>query len=48
MAYPPVHYLKLEQVERKLAEKQKEIEVLKRKNVRFSGTLRIRLTGDQL
>ena len=48
MAYPPVHYLKLGQVERKLAEKQKEIEALKRKNVRFRGVLRIRLIGDQL
>ena len=48
MAYPPVHYLKLEQVERELAEKEKEIEALKRKNVRFRGVLRIRLTGDQL
>ena len=48
MAYPPVHYLKLEQVERELADKQKEIEALKRKNVRFRGVLRIRLIGDQL
>lgn len=48
MAYPPVHYLKLEQVEREQAEKEKEIEALKRKNVRFRGMLRIRLTGDQL
>ena len=48
MAYPPVHYLKLRQVERELAEKQKEIEALKRKNVRFMGVLRIRLIGDQL
>ena len=48
MAYPPVHYLKLEQVERELADKEKEIEALKRKNMRFRGVLRIRLTGDQL
>ncbi|MCY3870059.1 MAG: hypothetical protein OXG87_10905 [Gemmatimonadetes bacterium] len=48
MAYPPVHYLKRRQVKKELAEKQKEIEALKRKNVRFSGTLRIRLIGDQL
>ncbi len=48
MAYPPVHYLKLGQVERELAEKQKEIEALKRAQVRFRGVLRIRLTGDQL
>ena len=48
MAYPPVHYLKLGQVEKELAEKQKEIEALKRKNVRFRGVLRIRLIGDQL
>ena len=48
MAYPPVHYLKLRQVERELAEKQKEIEALKRAQVRFRGVLRIRLTGDQL
>ncbi len=48
MAYPPVHYLKLRQVERELAKKEKEIEALKRKNVRFRGVLRIRLIGDQL
>ena len=48
MAHPPVHYLKLRQIERELAEKQKEIEALKRKNVRFRGVLRIRLIGDQL
>ncbi len=48
MAYPPVHYLKLEQVERELADKEKEIEALKRKNMRFRGVLRIRLIGDQL
>ena len=48
MAYPPVHYLKLEQVERELAEKQKEIDALKRKNVRFRGVLRIRLIGEPL
>jgi len=47
MAYPPVHYLKRWQVERELTEKQKEIEALKRKNVRFRGVLRIRLAGDQ-
>ena len=48
MAHPPVHYLKLRQAEKNLREKQKEIEALKRKNVRFRGVLRIRLTGDQL
>ena len=48
MAYPPVHYLKLRQVERELAEKEKEIEALKRAQVRFRGVLRIRLIGDQL
>ncbi len=48
MAYPPVHYLKLGQAERELAEKEKEIEALKRKNVRFRGMLRIRLIGEQL
>ena len=48
MAYPPVHYLKLGQVEKELAEKQKEIEALKRAQVRFRGMLRIRLIGDQL
>ncbi len=47
MAHPPVHYLKLRQAEKDLREKQKEIEALKRKNVRFRGVLRIRLTGDQ-
>jgi len=48
MARPPVHYLKRREIEKELAEKQKEIEALKRKNVRFRGMLRIRLTGDQL
>ena len=47
MAYPPVHYLKLRQVERELADKQEEIEALKRKKVRFRGMLRIRLIGER-
>ena len=47
MAYPPVHYLKLRQVERELADKQEEIEALKRKKVRFRGMFRIRLIGEQ-
>ena len=47
MAYPPVHYLKRREIEKELAKKQKEIESLKRAQVRFRGTLRIRLIGEQ-
>jgi len=47
MAYPPVHYLKRWHVERELAKKQKDIEALKRTQVRFRGVLRIRLIGEQ-
>ena len=49
MAYPPVHYLKLKgKLRKNWRKKQKEIEALKRAQVRFSGVLRIRLIGDQL
>ena len=48
MAYPPVHYLNVRQAERELVEKQKEIEALKRTQVRFKGMLYIRPIGEQL
>ena len=48
MAYPPVHYLNVRQAERELVEKQKEIEALKRTQVRFKGMLHIRPIGEQL
>ena len=43
---PPVHYLELRRMEQDLTEKEKEIETLKRAQVRFSGTLYIRILGD--
>ena len=44
--YPPIHYLKLRRMERELTEKKQKIETLKRAQVRFSGTLFIRIPGD--
>ncbi len=43
---PPVHYLELRRMEQELEEKKQEIEALKRAQVRFSGTLYIRILGD--
>ncbi|MDE2828989.1 MAG: hypothetical protein OXN20_02605 [Gemmatimonadota bacterium] len=44
--YPPIHYLKLRRMEQELTEKKQKIEILKRAQVRFSGTLFIRILGD--
>ena len=44
--YPPIHYLELRRMEQELREKKQEIETLKRTQMRFSGTLFIRIPGD--
>ncbi len=46
MAYPPIHYLELRRMEQEITEKKQKIETLKRTQVRFSGTLYIRIPGD--
>ena len=47
MAYPPIHYLELWRMEQELTEKKQKIETLKRTQMRFSGTLFIRIPGDK-
>ena len=44
--YPPIHYLELRRMEQELTEKKQEIETLKCTQMRFSGTLFIRIPGD--
>ncbi len=44
--YPPIHYLELRRMEQELTEKKQKIEALKRAQMRFSGTLYIRILGD--
>ena len=44
--YPPIHYLELRRMEQELREKKQEIETLKCTQMRFSGTLFIRIPGD--